>query len=92
MIQCINVQRSRCLLINDVFNTVCSNEVKTLTVMFRSFSDLTFLNCFIELLSVTQSSQDLSQYLLKDIITNYFHALSTTHFLQEMKQLLPLIY
>jgi hypothetical protein len=80
LIQCMKAQRSSSLLINEVFITVCSNEFKTLIVMFRRFSDLTFLNCFIERLSAKQSSQDLSQYLLKNISTNYFHALSTTYF------------
>ena len=48
--------------------------------MFRNFSDLKFLNCFIELLSAMQSGQDLSQNLLKNIIIHYFHALSTSYF------------
>ena len=63
-----------------VFSSVCYNECKTFMVMFRTFSDLTFLNCFIELIPATQSSQDLSQHLLQYIVTNYFHALSTTYF------------
>jgi hypothetical protein len=80
LIKCMNVHRSRFLLINEVFSTVCSGKFKILIVLFRSFSNLTFLNVSIELLSGTLSSQDLSQHLLKNIITNYFHASSTTHF------------
>jgi hypothetical protein len=80
VIQCMNAQRSRPLLLFEVFINVYSNEFKILIVTFRTFSDFTFLNCCIELLSATQSSQDISQYLLKKIITNYFHALSTSHF------------
>jgi len=37
VIQCMNVRRSRFLLINELYNTVFSNEFKTLMVMFRSF-------------------------------------------------------
>jgi len=59
MIQSTNVQRSGSLMINEIFNAVCSNEFKTLMIMIRSFSDLALLNCFIELLSDTQSSQEV---------------------------------
>jgi len=37
LIQCMNVQRPRSLLINKVFSTVCSNGFQTFMVMFRIF-------------------------------------------------------